>query len=294
MGCDGGTIPKRDELVRTKKKAEQKDRNSQRSYLWRYCAVSQTLLQTPVVACELGRLYNKEEIIKRLLNKTQDASNMGHIRGLKDVKQLNLSINPAYDSDEQLQGGQSVEGIKAPWICPLAGIEMSGKYGFCFSWSCGCVFSTRAMKEVPGNSCSSCGAALDRDDVVTINPPAELIPEAVTRMADRRRRAKEAKKEAKRKTGQTEEKPAKSSKKQKIANGSGNSYGAGPSKPGTSISGLASNILRGTDFSNVRSKDFSVARNPEHSEIYKSIFDTHKSAIKKLKSNWVTCNPQYY
>ena len=29
MGCDGGTIPTRDELVRLKKKPEQKDKNSE-------------------------------------------------------------------------------------------------------------------------------------------------------------------------------------------------------------------------------------------------------------------------
>ena len=41
MGCDGGTIPKRDELVRQKKKKEQKDPDSERLYLWGHCSVSQ-------------------------------------------------------------------------------------------------------------------------------------------------------------------------------------------------------------------------------------------------------------
>ena len=76
--------------------------------------------------------------------------------------------------------------------------------------------------------------------------------------------------------------------------GASSSGASGSSKAGTSVSGLASSILKDTEFSSVRSKDFSVANNPNHSEVYKSIFDTHKSAKNKAKSHWVTCNPLYY
>ena len=77
MGCDGGTIPTRDELVRLKQKPEkvklwfdfvwlwgsqrqtlfllQVDRDVEISARWRHCALSQQQLREPIVCCELGR-----------------------------------------------------------------------------------------------------------------------------------------------------------------------------------------------------------------------------------------------
>jgi hypothetical protein len=63
MGCDGGTIPTRDELVKLKKKPEQRDKDGHRIFRWQHCSISQQPLRKPVMACELGRLYNKESII---------------------------------------------------------------------------------------------------------------------------------------------------------------------------------------------------------------------------------------
>ena len=57
MGCDGGTIPKRHELVRTKKKPEEKDKVSDLASKWQYCALSNQPLKEPIVACELGRYF---------------------------------------------------------------------------------------------------------------------------------------------------------------------------------------------------------------------------------------------
>ena len=39
MGCDGGTIPTRDELVKLKKKPEQKDSDGHRLYKWQHFAI---------------------------------------------------------------------------------------------------------------------------------------------------------------------------------------------------------------------------------------------------------------
>ncbi|KAA0188954.1 hypothetical protein HAZT_HAZT003571 [Hyalella azteca] len=302
MGCDGGTIPKRDELVKTKQKGEQKDLVGERTYRWRHCSVSQTALRAPVVACELGRLYNKDEVIKRLLEKSQESCNISHIRGLKDVKELRLTANPAYEGEEQQRGGETVEVGRAPWICPVSGLEMNGKHGFCFAWRCGCVVSNRAVRELNTDVCCACGIEIQADDVIILNPDADQLTEAAAKMAERRKKAKEPKKEKKDKRKAENDSAECTSQEKKHKSGSANE--AGPSgtrnghqkagKAGVSVSGLASSILRDTEFSHVRSKEYSVANNPKHSEVYKSIFDTHKSAQKKLKSNWVTCNPQYY
>ena len=66
MGCDGGTIPTRDELVKLKKRPEQKDSDGHRLYKWQHCAITQHFLSKPVVACEMGRLYSKEAVIGKI------------------------------------------------------------------------------------------------------------------------------------------------------------------------------------------------------------------------------------
>ena len=72
MGCDGGSIPRRDEMVKLKKKAEkvrdtactlvktlssgpQVDKDVELQARWKYCALSAEELKPPIVACELGR-----------------------------------------------------------------------------------------------------------------------------------------------------------------------------------------------------------------------------------------------
>lgn len=54
MGADGGTIPKRCELVKSKKKAEKVEKNVANASRWRLCHISQQPLKRPIVACRLG------------------------------------------------------------------------------------------------------------------------------------------------------------------------------------------------------------------------------------------------
>lgn len=73
--------------INLKKIFFQKDKDAERLYRWRHCTVSQSALQHPIVACELGRMYNKEEIISRLLARATDPA-MSHIKSMKDIKEL--------------------------------------------------------------------------------------------------------------------------------------------------------------------------------------------------------------
>lgn len=72
MGCDGGTIPKRHELVKGPKKVEKVDKDAELVAQWNYCTLSQEVLRRPIVACELGRLYNKDAVIEFLLDKSAE------------------------------------------------------------------------------------------------------------------------------------------------------------------------------------------------------------------------------
>lgn len=157
MGCDGGTIPRRDELVRVAKKPEQKDKEAELAFRWRHCAITQQPLQEPIVMCGLGRLYSKQNVIEHLLDKDKMPDSAKHIRSLRDVRQLTMQRNPNYaDGDSRADG--LVDKRSAPFICKLIGLEMTGKFRFVALWTCGCVFSERALKEInAANVCSLVG-----------------------------------------------------------------------------------------------------------------------------------------
>ncbi|XP_037535757.1 replication termination factor 2 [Nematolebias whitei] len=157
MGCDGGTIPKRHELVKGPKKVEKVDKNAELAAKWKYCALSQEKLRRPIAACELGRLYNKDAVIEYLLDKTAERPNteaVAHIRGIKDIKELNLTDNPEWEGERRNTKGDQYEDIHCGmFICPVVGLEMNGKHRFCYLQTCGCVFSERALKEVKTEIC---------------------------------------------------------------------------------------------------------------------------------------------
>lgn len=113
-------------------------------------------LQLPIVSCSLGRLYSKESVLEGLLDRNTLPESAVHIKNLKDVKNLNLTPNPAFDGDKAEKGDGYNDGGKSPYICPVIGLEMNGKYKFCFLWSCGCVMSERALKEVKSTVSKIC------------------------------------------------------------------------------------------------------------------------------------------
>ena len=130
MGCDGGTIPKRDELVRTKQKKEQTDKSIELVAKWQFCAISSNKLVEPIVSCELGRLYNKDAVIEYLLDKssTPNGSLVQHIRSLKDVTPLNLTIKSDYSDKKPEIDGQYVDTQDSKFVCPVVGVEMNGLF----------------------------------------------------------------------------------------------------------------------------------------------------------------------
>ncbi|KAJ8935059.1 hypothetical protein NQ318_002688 [Aromia moschata] len=168
MGCDGGTIPRRDELVRVKKKPEAKDKDAELAFKWRCCTITQEILQEPIVVCHLGKLYSKMALIEALLDRSTLPEGCKHIKSLKDVKDLKLTVNPEFKKDEDKREG-SLDNRAVPYICPVLGLEMNGKFRFVAVWSCGCVFSERALKEIGTNTCHKCTKPFENDDIVIIN-----------------------------------------------------------------------------------------------------------------------------
>lgn len=173
MGCDGGTIPKRNEVVKSKQKTPDQDRVADREARWQFCSLSSLPLRRPIVACQLGRLYNKEAVLEYLLKKRNSSEALvPHIRSLRDVKELTLKEKSDYDDTRQTSStsGQS----RVQFVCPISGLELNGKYKFFYILSCGCVLSERSLKKVPNNNeCLVCHKSYSNDELIVLNGDKE-------------------------------------------------------------------------------------------------------------------------
>lgn len=152
MGNDGGSIAKRSDLAKEKKKQIRPDRASCLAAKAKLCALSQEKLQSPIVACKLGFLYNKDAILTQLIKKSMPKQ-FRHISSLKDVKQLNL---------QQTDSG---------FICPITQQEMNGIHKFWVMWSCGCALSEKAIQEIQSDSCLNCNQKIT--ETVSLNQTPE-------------------------------------------------------------------------------------------------------------------------
>ncbi|XP_018611634.1 replication termination factor 2 [Scleropages formosus] len=299
MGCDGGTIPKRHELVKGPKKVEKVDKNAELLARWKYCALSQEKLRRPIVACDLGRLYNKDAVIEYLLDKSAERPNsevVAHIRGIKDVKELNLTDNPAWEGERSTSKGDRYEDLHcAQFICPVVGLEMNGKHKFCFLRTCGCVFSERALREVKTEICHKCGEPFQDSDIVILNGGKEDMERLQVRMEEKRAKEKSAKGKCKKtKVAQTVSK----SEAPKVHEGSPEATSSEPrdaepkgekhSTPAAESSGSRPAAAAGSKRS--------VQSMEGKSEVYKSIFTSHSSAkrTKQQTSHWVTHTPYHF
>lgn len=286
MGADGGTIPTRCELVRVKQKDEQKDKDSVRKFKWHNCSISQSKLEKPIVACELGSLYSKSSVLEVLLDKSNKPASAEHIKGLKDVKVLNLTENTA-SSVVQSKGDSYLDIEAAKYICPVVGLEMNGKYRFVFLWPCGCVFSERAIKMVKSETCHKCNIPFTDDDVIVLNPNDDELESMKAKMESRRACAKAMKKSKRPKKGDeasTSGEPA--TKKKKVNTEEVKML------PGQSINLPNNGKLVDPAFAKA-SASYSVAKDEQKTEVYKSLFTTHDSAKNREKAHWITYNPLY-
>ncbi|KAJ3274423.1 hypothetical protein HDV01_003027 [Terramyces sp. JEL0728] len=190
MGCDGGSIPKREELVKTKQEAEKPNQTSVMRAAWELCALSKQPLLQPIVGCILGKLYNKIPILETLTKKGEygDADIIiPHITKPKDFKQLNLTLNPEKGrQSSSLVTNVSDTADHSQFICPITKKEMNGRSKFVFLWTCGCVFSESALKTINSTTCLVCNEEFKPEDAITINPSSEAdVKTAQDRLAAR-------------------------------------------------------------------------------------------------------------
>eukprot|EP01097_Dermamoeba_algensis_P008087 TRINITY_DN5255_c0_g1_i1.p1 TRINITY_DN5255_c0_g1~~TRINITY_DN5255_c0_g1_i1.p1 ORF type:complete len:302 (-),score=42.78 TRINITY_DN5255_c0_g1_i1:147-1052(-) len=181
MGCDGGSIPTRIELVKTKEPPKKADPNEVGRVKWTSCPISNEPLGDKVVSDELGNIFNKESIVQTLLQKKK-IKGFKHIKHLKDVFELKLTPNPAY--------GKTEEFFK--WLCPITLMAASPKHKFTALRSCGCVLSDRALKECPSSECLVCGKAFTKEDLIPLNRSEEEIEVLKQRMEEKKSKQKKS------------------------------------------------------------------------------------------------------
>lgn len=245
----------------------------------------------------LGRLYTKQNVIEHLLEKDMPPD-FQYIKSLKDIKDLNLAPNPAFDAEANANE-TSNDARNAPFICSLIGLEMSGKFRFVGLWTCGCVFSERALKEIKTNVCSVCQIPFKEADVVVLNGTEEDMDLMQTRMEARVARLKaekKAKSEKKSKAEKIEVKDEPGEEKKLVIVQPGTSKQKLSMAPPL-LKGLKREIIGDKLAADPRAKkvkaDYSVNKDVSASEVYKSLFTSHKTEKEQERAHWITYNPFY-
>ncbi|KTW30282.1 hypothetical protein T552_00757 [Pneumocystis carinii B80] len=203
MGNDGGSIPKRDDLIKDAKKLENSEATLATQLLpWFCCSFSKLPLSEPIVSCGLGRLYNKDILLEYLLSFKEKGSykrvqqdkglsvdsdsieyGVSHITTLKDVKELKLKANPAYrinsTSNKKVFHGENQVGR---WVCSVTNREINGHAKFVYLVRCGHVFNDQVLINIKSNECLECGIEFAEEDIIPLNPKQDDLPRLKARL----------------------------------------------------------------------------------------------------------------
>lgn len=106
----------------------------------------------PVVSDWLGKLYNKDSVLRFLLPAEDGASKAdneevlgGRVRSLKDVVEVKFEI----DAEAKDAGAHRRE----KWVCPVTRKELGPKVKSVYLSPCGHAFSESAVREVSERTC---------------------------------------------------------------------------------------------------------------------------------------------
>lgn len=175
MGNDGGSIPKRRELVKEAARAlsvSELKANALESlgHAWTHDPLtSQPLDKDNIVSDWRGRLYNYESILQGLMpsddNTASPPSNPDSqeftfaatgIKSLRDIVKLKLHR-------------YSPPGTKkAIWACPVSLKELGPSVKSVYLVPCGHVFAEVAIKEIQESTCPECSEEFKGENVVPI------------------------------------------------------------------------------------------------------------------------------
>ena len=274
MGGDGGTKATGRKYLRGAKSAAKGDaeksakteaKKEQAVALLSKSALSGAPLEKPVVADATGCLFNKDEIVMGILDKSlKRSAEFSHIRSLKDVVECVLTANPAYKQQRgkatALDGESALRG-PAKWMCPLTQDSMNGGQAFCVVRATGAVISQRALRSIPRAALrealgvtdsfstsldvAAAGAEADAMDLIVLGMEADGRA-AVRAAAVARRKAKKALKKAKKAGGAVVEGSSASGKGGALVatGGGGGGGGGGGASTGSAGTGAVAGAKR--------------------------------------------------
>lgn len=198
MGNDGGSIPKRRELVKEAAKSKtvselKATALESLSHSWtRDPLSSEPIDMENVVSDWRGRLYNYESVLKGLVPGDEEAESNGNangndmtfastgIKSLRDVVKLNFKkYRPAGSKEKEI------------WACPISLKELGPATKAVYIVPCGHVFAEVAIREIKDqeNTCPECSGTFEEQDVLPILPTEEPQLEKLSkRMEDLRSR----------------------------------------------------------------------------------------------------------
>ncbi|GJP44621.1 hypothetical protein CLOM_g3994, partial [Closterium sp. NIES-68] len=139
---------------------------------WTHCHLSGEPLTPPCVVDLLGNVFNKEAVVRALVEKNIPVA-LKHIKGLRDVVGIQLTEIPGLDSNAHVR-----------FQCPITQQEFSGSFKFVALRPCGHVLSARALKELPSPACLVCHAKFVETDRIPINGTEEEVDALRTRMEE--------------------------------------------------------------------------------------------------------------
>ncbi|KAI1204321.1 DUF602-domain-containing protein [Annulohypoxylon truncatum] len=188
MGNDGGSIPKRRELVREAARlptASELKATALESltHAWTTCPLSDAPLDlSNTVSDWRGRLYNYESVLQCLMPSSSETAipeaqeaefARTGIKSLKDVVKLNITTR----KDEK--GRQFA-------ACPVSMKELGAATKGVYVVPCGHVFAEVAMKEISGTEkqCPECSATFEERDVIPILSTDEAELEKLAKRVD--------------------------------------------------------------------------------------------------------------
>ncbi|EGY18540.1 hypothetical protein VD0002_g4432 [Verticillium dahliae] len=190
MGNDGGSIPKRRELVKNAARAltvSELKANAHESltHAWSHDPLTNDPLDLDAVVSDWrGRLYNYESTLHFLLPAVDPAANTidetqatafaaTAIHSLRDIVKLKFT--------------RSGDKVKDARVCPVSLKELGPATRSVYLVPCGHVFADVGMKQIRENSCPECSEPFTSSNIIPILPVDEAETERmVRRMEDLR------------------------------------------------------------------------------------------------------------
>jgi len=262
MGGDGGVIAVNRSFLRQcgdgflneadRGGVDERERKQLRT---KVCAVSNEALKEPIVACELGYLYNKDALLTALLNKTLNPT-FSHVRGMKDIIETKFTKN----TEAREQGEDTTQ-----FMCPVTMIEFTGRYSFSVIRKTGWVLSDKAINEVGIESLQVEYGPFSSDDIIRLAPDSEQLNAMREKLVSDRERMKGERSKNKKRTSDAIQNPTKKSKKEKRRMKSKEAV-----KQGKREAGL------------VGQAEDSVKKQIASSEVFKSLFGKHNPTAAEL------------